>query len=86
MRCWCGEIGKRGDLTSHWAKALVGSSPTTSILAHPLTRLSVQPMFCILVRSPRRQFRYAKKAGEQKLSGFRVWIHRLKPALGKHCP
>ena len=29
-------------------------------------------MFYLRVRSPRSQFRYAKKAGEQMLSGFRV--------------
>src|SRR5512143_2994205 len=29
-RCWCGETGKRGDLSHLWAKALVGSNPTTS--------------------------------------------------------
>ena len=29
-RCWCGETGKRSGLSSHWAHALVGSTPTTS--------------------------------------------------------
>src|SRR5205823_14013716 len=29
-RCWCGETGKRGDLSSLWAQALVGSNPATS--------------------------------------------------------
>src|SRR5438105_15525106 len=26
MRCWCGETGKRRDLSRLWAKALVGSN------------------------------------------------------------
>ena len=34
--CWCGETGKRSDLASHWANALVGSNPITSTLAFTL--------------------------------------------------
>ena len=34
--CWCGETGKRGDLSRLWAKALVGSNPITSTLGSTL--------------------------------------------------
>jgi hypothetical protein len=37
-----------------------------------LTRRAGSPILGICDRSPRGQFRYAKKAGEQKLSGFRI--------------
>jgi len=38
-----------------------------------LTRRNWSPMFYVRDRSPRSQVRYAKKAGEQQLSGFRLF-------------
>src|SRR6266487_4810642 len=69
--CWCGETGKRSDLSSHRANALVGSNPITSTLAlFLLTRRCWLPMFEILERSQRSQFRYATRAGERCSPAF----------------
>ena len=43
--CWCGETGKRGDLSHHWTKVLAGSNPVTSTLAYLLTRQIRLPIF-----------------------------------------
>jgi len=48
------------------------AADATSTLASLLTRQKALPMFRILEGSPRSQLRYAKKAGEQQLSGFRI--------------
>src|SRR5436190_14171265 len=45
------------------ARALVGSNPTTSTLALPLTRRVELPMLPIRERSPRSWFRYARSRG-----------------------
>ncbi len=37
--CWRGETGKRSNLASCWAKALVGSNPAASTVAHLLTNV-----------------------------------------------
>src|SRR3989442_1513892 len=60
-----------------------GSSPTTSTLANLLTRPRTRPMFEILVGSLRSQFRYAKKAGEQPLSGFLIVNVRAFPSAAR---
>src|SRR5438105_14995491 len=70
MRCWCGETGKRWDPTSPSAKALVGSSPTTSTLANLLTRPRTRPMFEILVGSLRSQFATPRKPGSHSSPAF----------------
>ncbi len=67
--CWCGETGKRGDPTNHWAQALAGSSPATSTLVLLLTRRLFSPMF-IGVGSPRSQFRYVRKPGSESSPAF----------------
>src|ERR1041385_710621 len=88
-RCWCGEIGKRRDPANLWAKALVGSTPTTSTPASPLTRRTARPILYLLAGSLRSRFRYAKrKPGSVTLSGLRILgtARPIVPRLPKSLP
>ena len=81
-RCWCGETGKRGDLSHLRAQALVGSSPTTSTptFLRVLTRRRQNTIFHPCERSPRKRFRYAyRKPVSVMLAGF-SHLQRQAPA------
>ena len=77
--CWCGETGKRGDLSHHWTKVLAGSNPVTSTLAYLLTRQTLLPMFSIVRGHRVASFATCESRGARalRLSCFRALKRRL---------